>query len=245
VRIAQAQAVYERAPPIFDADLIATEDIFPSGFMLSARESVDSWCYKYVKRALDVTIAPLMIAGFAIPGLLIAVSIVLTSEGPVFYREERIGRAGRPFQIWKFRTMHRNAGGSGHIAVSRPDGKVLQWRMLKSLRDPRITAVGNLLRRWSLDELPQLFNVLSGEMSLIGPRPIVEAEAALYGDLLGFYLASTPGLSGLWQVSGRSNVDYPKRAKLDAMYVQSWSLGADFSILVRTIPAVLGRIGAR
>jgi len=117
--------------------------------------------------------------------------------------------------------------------------------MCKQRRDPRITAVGGFIRRWSLDELPQLLNVIRGEMSLICPRPIVEAEARFYGNLLAFYLAATPGLSGLWQVSGRSNVDYAERAKLDALYVRSWCLEADLDIFFRTIPAVLSRIGAR
>jgi lipopolysaccharide/colanic/teichoic acid biosynthesis glycosyltransferase len=115
----------------------------------------------------------------------------------------------------------------------------------KTLRDPRITTVGRFLRRWSLDELPQVLNVLRGEMSLIGPRPVIEAEVAMYGHLQYYYLAATPGLSGLWQVSGRSNVSFAARADLDASYVQNWSLRADFGILLRTIPAVLGRVGAR
>ena len=116
--------------------------------------------------------------------------------------------------------------------------------MHKHLRDPRITRIGGFLRKWSLDELPQLLNVLMGDMSLIGPRPIVESEMELYGSLISVYTTATPGLSGLWQVSGRSHIDYDKRAKLDAKYVQSWSLGGDLMILLRTIPAVLGRIGA-
>jgi len=116
--------------------------------------------------------------------------------------------------------------------------------MHKHLRDPRITAVGGFLRRWSIDELPQLINVLTGDMSLIGPRPIVEAETVLYGKLISVYMTAIPGLSGLWQVSGRSHIDYDKRAKMDANYVQSWSLSGDFMILLRTIPAVLSRIGA-
>jgi undecaprenyl-phosphate galactose phosphotransferase len=117
--------------------------------------------------------------------------------------------------------------------------------MNKNRRDPRITWIGNIIRRWSLDELPQLFNVIRGEMSLIGPRPIVEAETVFYGNLLAFYLAAKPGLSGLWQVSGRSNVGYADRAELDALYVRTWCLGEDLSILFRTVPAVLSRIGAR
>ena len=116
--------------------------------------------------------------------------------------------------------------------------------MRKGLRDPRITPVGGFLRRWSLDELPQLINVVRGEMSLIGPRPIIYAEAKFYGDQFSHYLAVSPGMSGLWQVSGRSCVDYDKRVVLDKFYVESWSLRFDFSILFRTIPAVLCRNGA-
>jgi lipopolysaccharide/colanic/teichoic acid biosynthesis glycosyltransferase len=116
--------------------------------------------------------------------------------------------------------------------------------MCKQRRDPRITAVGGFLRRWSLDEIPQLLNVLGGEMSLVGPRPIIETEMVLYGELLTYYLAATPGLSGAWQVSGRSEIDYDERARLDALYVSLWSLKSDIGILLRTLPAVVGRIGA-
>jgi lipopolysaccharide/colanic/teichoic acid biosynthesis glycosyltransferase len=186
-----------------------------------------------------------MISLFTIPGIVIACAIVATSSGPVFYREQRIGRSGRLFRIWKFRSMHRNAAQRARIADSQTEAKVLEWRMLKHLRDPRITWVGGFLRKWSLDELPQLLNVLTGDMSLIGPRPIVESEKELYGNLISVYSTATPGLSGLWQVSGRSHIDYEKRAKLDAKYVQSWSLGGDLIILLRTIPAVLSRLGAK
>jgi lipopolysaccharide/colanic/teichoic acid biosynthesis glycosyltransferase len=206
---------------------------------------IESWRYQNVKRAFDILCALTMIAVFAIPGLLIAAAILLTSEGPVFYREERIGRNGSPFQIWKFRSMNRHAPRRASIAGTHPNGSVLQWRMSKHLKDPRITAIGGFLRRWSLDELPQLFNVLHGEMSLVGPRPIVEAETDFYGNLLPFYLAATPGLSGLWQISGRSEVDYAVRTKLDVLYVRSWSLRADLNIFFRTVPAVLSRRGAR
>jgi lipopolysaccharide/colanic/teichoic acid biosynthesis glycosyltransferase len=245
MRKVQTQAVYEYPLSAFEGDSIASEGIFSSDFLLFKANPVDSWRYHYVKRGLDVLCALILIAFFAIPGLLIAAVILLTSEGSAFYREVRIGRDGRLFRIWKFRSMYRNAPRLGSIAGAEQGGKVLQWRMRKHLKDPRITAIGGILRRWSLDELPQLFNVLSGEMSLVGPRPIVEAETGFYGNLLPFYLAATPGLSGLWQVSGRSNVDYAKRAKLDAMYVRSWCLESDLSILFRTIPAVLTRIGAR
>ncbi|MGA2218159.1 MAG: sugar transferase [Terracidiphilus sp.] len=213
--------------------------------MLSSEAPVDSWRYRYIKRAIDIVCSLLMIVVFAVPGLMIAAAIFLTSRGPIFYREQRIGRNGRLFRIWKFRSMHRDAAQRAGIADAQMGNRVLEWRMHKRLRDPRITAVGRILRLWYLDELPQLFNVLLGDMSLIGPRPIVEFETVLYGKLMSVYLTATPGLSGLWQVSGRSHINYEKRAKLDAEYVQTWSLGADLMILLRTIPAVLGRIGAR
>ena len=245
MRTVQAQAVYESSSVTFEGDAIASESAYSPDYLLSAESPLDSWRYRYVKRAFDLLCALIMIAVFALPGLLIAAVILLTSRGPVFYREERIGRDGRPFQIWKFRSMYRHAARRGSIGGWQPSGTVLQWRMRKHLKDPRITQIGGILRRWSLDELPQLFNVLHGEMSLIGPRPVIEAETSQYGNLLPFYLAATPGLSGLWQVSGRSDIDYAVRVKLDATYVRSWSLGTDFSILLRTIPAVLSRRGAR
>ncbi len=185
-----------------------------------------------------------MFAIFLIPGIIIAALIGLTSAHPIFYREERIGRNGVPFRIWKFRSM-RPHGVTRHSQASHSDGTVLRWRIQKHKNDPRITPVGRFLRRWSLDELPQLLNVLRGEMSLIGPRPVVKAETHFYKHLLPFYLAATPGLSGLWQVSGRSDLDYDERARLDATYVKNWSLRNDFKILFRTIPAVLSRVGAR
>ena len=239
----QYQELDEMNVIVQDGDAAASESIYPK-FLLQSDAPVDSWRYRYVKRAIDLACSLIMIGVFAIPGLVIACAVVATSSGPVFYRERRIGRDGRFFRIWKFRSMHKNAAARARIAGSQIDTKVLEWRMHKHLRDPRITRIGGFLRKWSLDELPQLLNVLMGDMSLIGPRPIVESEMELYGSLISVYTTATPGLSGLWQVSGRSHIDYEKRAKLDAKYVQTWSLGNDLMILLRTIPAVLGRIGA-
>ena len=213
-------------------------------FPVTPEIQLPSWRYDVVKRSIDVLASGLLMAIFAVPGICIAIAVLLTSRGPVFYREQRIGRGGRPFRIWKFRSMHRDANKRAQLAEAHSEGKVLEWRMRKHLRDPRITPIGGVLRRWSLDELPQLINVFRGEMSLIGPRPVVASELSFYGDLLPFYFAATPGLSGLWQVSGRSHVDYDDRARLDARYVATWSLTSDFCILCRTFPAVLGRIGA-
>lgn len=221
----------------FDGNAVLSGELYASEFGLPIELRAYSGIWLAFKRAIDLAGSLLMIAAGLIPGLLIAAAVALTSGGPVFYREERIGRGGRPFRIWKFRSMRnvRNAS----------TGNLLQWRVNKKGRDPRITAVGGFLRRWSLDELPQVLNVLRGEMSLVGPRPVVAAEVPFYGHLQHLYLAAKPGLSGLWQVSGRSDVDFARRASLDAYYVRNWSLFSDLRILVRTVPAVLGRVGAR
>jgi len=242
MRRLQGQVVYDE--PLVANESRATVEHIRVSYLLPGQLPLQSWRYRYVKRILDITGALLMIAVFLIPGTLIALAILLTSPYPVFYSEERIGRGGKPFRIWKFRSMrphltpHRVVGGHS-------EGVVLQWRMDKRGHDPRVTAIGRFLRRWSLDEVPQVFNVLRGDMSLIGPRPVVKAETHYYKQLLPFYLAAIPGLSGLWQVSGRSDLDFAERARLDAAYVQNWSLTADLKILLRTIPAVLLRMGAR
>lgn len=240
--------LFEGPVAMIEENVISSENTFPAILPFYTEAPTDSLRYKYVKRIIDLLCALTLILVFALPGLLIAAAILLTSRGPIFYRELRIGRDGRPFRIWKFRSMYTNSEQRARIAEKHADSNasnVLEWRMCKHLQDPRITPIGGILRSWSLDELPQLFNVIRGEMSLVGPRPIVEKETRFYGELLHFYLAAVPGLSGLWQVSGRSHVDYYKRARLDATYVQSWSLRADLMILLRTFPAVLGRVGAR
>lgn len=245
MRGVEIQSAYESSLVTFEREAVAPEGLYSADYTQAEFTPVESWRYRYVKRALDLVLVLILMVVFALPGLLIAAAVLLTSEGPIFYREKRIGRDGLVFRIWKFRSMHRHAVRQRHIGAPQSGGSVLEWRMRKHLDDPRITLIGGVLRRWSLDELPQLINVLRGEMSLIGPRPIVEAETAMYGNLLHFYLAALPGLSGLWQVSGRSDVDYGVRAKLDASYVRTWNLRSDFNILLRTIPAVLSRRGAR
>jgi len=239
MRRSQGQAVYDE-PFVAVHTVESSAQAAPGPYIVPAGLQLDSWQYRYAKRAVDVAGALIMLAAFLVPGVLIALAILITSPYPVFYCEQRIGRNGVPFRIWKFRSMRPHAP---RRAAS--DGVILPWRMDKRRHDPRVTVVGRFLRRWSLDEVPQVFNVLRGDMSLVGPRPIVNAETFYYKHLISFYLAATPGLSGLWQVSGRSDLDYAERARLDAAYVQNWTLAQDFKILLRTIPAVLGRVGAR
>ena len=244
MRRLQGQVVYDEPFVTINENPAVAEGVDSVRCLIPVGLPLESWRYRYVKRMIDVAGALFMLLAFLVPGTLIALAILITSPYPVFYCEERIGRGGVPFRIWKFRSM-RPHGTSHRIAGGLAEGLVLNWRMDKRRHDPRVTTIGRFLRRWSLDEVPQVFNVLRGDMSLIGPRPIVKAETYYYKHLLSFYLAATPGLSGLWQVSGRSDLDYAERSRLDASYVKNWSLSADLKIFLRTIPAVLGRVGAR
>ena len=166
--------LFESSVATIEENVISSENTFSAALPFYAEAPTDSWRYKYVKRFIDLFCALMLILVFALPGLLIAAAILLTSRGPIFYRELRIGRNGRMFRIWKFRSMYANAEQRARIAKEHADSNVLEWRMRKHLQDPRITPIGGILRSWSLDELPQLFNVVLGDMSLIGPRPIIE-----------------------------------------------------------------------
>src|SRR4051812_17353263 len=210
MRRLQGQTVFDEPIDSIHATS-AAEFAVSAPFVIPAGLPLESWHYRYVKRAVDIVGALFMLAVCLVPGIVIALAILLTSPYPVFYSEERIGRHAVPFRIWKFRSMRPHVS---HRGQNEP--VVLEWRMDKRRHDPRITLVGRFLRRWSLDEVPQIFNILCGDMSLIGPRPIVKAETYYYKHLLAFYLAATPGLSGLWQVSGRSDLNYAERARLDA-----------------------------
>lgn len=201
--------------------------------------------YAFGKRAFDLLLAVLILPPVALVLLLIAAVIVVSSGWPVFYRQRRVGRGGREFYIWKFRTMRIHGDRILREHLKRNAAARLEWQHTHKLRnDPRITRVGKLLRKTSLDELPQILNVLSGDMSFVGPRPIVEAETAKYADRLSFYLAAVPGITGLWQVSGRCNVSYSTRVILDETYVRKWSLLRDLLILLKTPKAVFCRHGA-
>jgi Undecaprenyl-phosphate galactose phosphotransferase WbaP len=176
---------------------------------------------------------------------LIACLIKLDSPGPVFYGQTRIGQNGRPFKAWKFRSMVRDAEQNLNEYLARHPELKEKWEKDQKLQnDPRITRIGRFLRQTSLDELPQLWNILRGEMSLVGPRPIVEDEVWRYGDKFDIFTKVTPGLTGLWQVSGRNNLPYEERVNLDAYYVRNWSVWLDIYILIRTIWVVVSGEGA-
>jgi exopolysaccharide biosynthesis polyprenyl glycosylphosphotransferase len=194
-----------------------------------------------VKRAFDL-LAGAVLTVIALPLIgLLAVAIKLDSRGPVFFTQERMGRGGREFRIFKLRSMHLDAE---QLRYDLADQNEYSGPMFKIRSDPRLTRVGAVLRKWSLDEVPQLFNVLRGEMSLVGPRPLWVDEAARCRGWTKKRLDITPGITGLWQVTGRNDVPFDEMVKLDYMYVTGWTLGWDIKLLLETIPAVLGRRGA-
>ncbi len=194
---------------------------------------------RMLKRAMDVVIATALLVLVAPLMLVIALAVKLTSSGPVFHRQERIGRGGQRFKIYKFRTMVKDAELKGHELAQQSAHPV--WLLLD--HDPRVTRVGRLLRHTSLDELPQLWNVLRGDMSLVGPRPMppdVDEHISGWGRRR---LDLTPGITGLWQVLGRTNIPFEEMVKLDYLYLTNWSLWQDIRLLIHTLPAVLGRRG--
>ncbi len=214
--------------------------------MLRVRDNLARPGPRIFKRLFDLAVVLLLIV-FLSPFLaFVALWIRMGDGGPAIYAQERIGRGGRVFRCLKFRSMVVDADARlAEYLLVHPEMKEEYERTFKLKNDPRITAVGHFLRRTSLDELPQLFNVLRGEMSLVGPRPVTQRELAeYYGDIAGLYLQVRPGISGLWQVSGRSDTTYSERIYLDSWYVKNWSLWYDIVILLRTITVVFHRQGA-
>lgn len=177
--------------------------------------------------------------------VVISILIVLDSRGGVIYRQTRIGKGGRRFKAYKFRTMVLNADQILQQYLDESPQLKAEWLATHKLKDdPRVTRVGAILRKLSLDELPQFWNIIIGDMSLIGPRPIVDAEIERYGRCFELYIQARPGLTGLWQVSGRSDTSYKQRIELDEYYLLNRSFKLDIQILIKTVYVVLGRKGA-
>lgn len=208
------------------------------------QQNLAKWSSRILKRAFDI-FGSLAIIIVLSPLLLYISRKVKKDGGPALYGHERIGKGGVPFKCLKFRSMVINSKEVlTALLESDPESKKEWDETFKLKNDPRITKIGGVLRRTSLDELPQLFNVLKGEMSLVGPRPIITAELERYNEEVEYYLLSKPGMTGLWQVSGRSDVDYETRVYLDAWYVKNWSMWNDIAILFKTISVVLRKDGA-
>lgn len=223
-------------------DSQATAEAFET---ISADFPIASFRYRALKPLLDLLIVFLVLP-VALPlGIFLAALIRVTSKGSVLFRHRRIGRFQQPLYVWKFRTMYED---SEHLLEqhldSSPDARQ-EWTRTQKLRDdPRITPIGRLLRKTSLDEIPQLLNVLAGDMSIVGPRPIVDEERPKYGKYFPTYTCALPGITGLWQVSGRCDIDYPERVLLDVQYVERWSFWMELKILFKTIRVIFESKGA-
>lgn len=199
--------------------------------------------YFFIKRAFDVVISFLAIILLLPLFVIIGILIKIDSKGPVFFLHKRIGKNGKKIKIYKFRTMVKNA----EELMSRfsPEQKREFEENYKLDNDFRITRVGNILRKTSLDELPQLLNILKGDMSIVGPRPLVEKELEKYGDEKEKFLSVTPGLTGNWACNGRSNIEYPERIKLELDYIDNCSIWLDIKIILKTVISVFKKEGAK
>jgi len=232
-------------PPVFEVPGVSPVVVWKRGQPLVELAGQTLRAQQFlVKRALDVAGAALGLVLLSPVFAVLAIVIKLDSKGAVFFTQRRAGIGGRPFRMWKLRTMRDGADGLKEaLAHLNHSGDP---RLFKILEDPRVTGVGGWLRRWSLDELPQLWNVLKGEMSLVGPRPFFESDLEYYEIHHFGRLGAKPGITGLWQVSGRSDiVDFEEVVAMDTKYVRNWSLLLDLAILARTIPALVRRRGAR
>jgi Undecaprenyl-phosphate galactose phosphotransferase WbaP len=213
-----------------------------SGYELAKRQPLG--VERFMKDLMDRAGAVAALVLFS-PVFLYLIWKIRQDGGPAFYGHTRVGKNGKPFKCWKFRSMVMNSQEIlKELLEKDPAAREEFEQTFKLKNDPRITKVGHFLRKSSLDEIPQLFNVLCGEMSLVGPRPVVEAERSYYADKFSYYTSVKPGITGLWQISGRSDTGYPLRVQLDSNYVKEWSLWNDIIILFKTVHVVLTRKGA-
>jgi len=229
--------------PVINGELISS--IHHKGMAFYIKNNLLSPIDQWLKRVFDIFIA-LSALILTSPFLIWLYCIVyIATKGHPIFSHERIGFGGRKFKVYKFRTMFIDADERLELLLESCRESKEEWEKDFKLKyDPRVTKIGNFLRKTSLDELPQLINVLKGEMSLVGPRPIVEKEVQKYGEYFEYFTAVTPGITGLWQVSGRNDIDYDERVQLDVWYVRNWSIELDMQILIKTVLVVLGRKGS-
>ncbi|AEK57433.1 undecaprenyl-phosphate galactose phosphotransferase WbaP [Acidithiobacillus caldus] len=236
------------APPLRGLPIFGLETLHffsHEVFMLRSRDNLARPGPRFIKRAFDLVASGILVLLLSPILILLSWWIRRADGDPIFFVQERVGRGGRPFSCYKFRSMVPNAEShlQGYLAA-HPSMRAEYERNFKLRDDPRVTTIGRFLRRTSLDELPQLFNVLKGEMSLVGPRPLLSRELDRYGEGIHLYYQVRPGMTGLWQTSGRSETTFAERASLDTWYVKNWSFWYDLVILLRTVRVVLLRDGA-
>ena len=229
--------------PLLNGELI--NSIHHKGMAFYVRNNLLSPVDKYMKNIFDYFMALFLIILFS-PLLILLYSVVYSStNGHPLFKHRRIGLNGKKFNVYKFRTMYIDADKKLEELLEECEESRKEWEKEFKLKDdPRITKIGRFLRKTSLDELPQLINVLQGKMSLIGPRPIIDQEVVKYGEYFDYFTAVKPGITGLWQVSGRNDIDYDERVQLDVWYVRNWSINLDIQILLKTVLVVIGRKGS-
>ncbi|MBF0517501.1 MAG: exopolysaccharide biosynthesis polyprenyl glycosylphosphotransferase, partial [Nitrospirae bacterium] len=236
-------------PNLYGIALLNTELLhlfYEEIFLLKVKNNLKSTSNRIIKRAFDLTVGIVLLPFLLLLMAVIGIITKLTSPGPVIYKQQRIGIGGRSFNCYKFRTMVEDSERIlNELLQSNRDMKDEWDRHWKLSNDPRITPIGMFLRKTSLDELPQIINVLKGEMSLVGPRPYLQREMYAIADDIEDITKVPPGITGLWQVSGRSSTTYEHRIRLDIWYMMNWSLGLDLYILLRTIKVVLFMKGVR
>ena len=228
---------------IINGDLISS--IHHKGMAFYIRNNLLSPLDQIIKRGFDICVALIGLILLS-PFLVWLYGLVYTAtKGHPIFSHERIGFRGRKFKVFKFRTMYLDADERLELLLESCDESKEEWEKdFKLKNDPRVTKIGKFLRKTSLDELPQLINVLKGEMALVGPRPITQEEVKKYGEYFEYFTAVRPGVTGLWQVSGRNDIDYSERVQLDVWYVRNWSIELDIQILLKTVLVVLGRKGS-
>ena len=231
-----------RGVPLYGTDMAY---IFSHEVMiLRVQNNLAKRTSRFLKRAFDI-VGALSIILMLMPALLVLGFLVGRDGGPPIYGHERVGMNGRKFKCLKFRSMVINSKEVLEEVLRTDPIARAEWdKDFKLKNDPRITKVGHFIRKTSLDELPQLWNVVRGDMSLVGPRPVIEDELCRYAGDVDYYLMAKPGMTGLWQVSGRNDVDYETRVYFDSWYVKNWSLWNDIAILFKTVGVVLKRDGA-
>lgn len=199
----------------------------------------------FAKRFIDFVLLAIAAIPTLLVTLIVSIAIKITSPGPIFYGHKRIGKNGKEIKVWKFRSMVTNSQEILEKILAEDEERRIEWEKDRKFKDdPRITKIGKILRNTSLDELPQLWNILKGDMSFIGPRPVTYDELEKYGKYVDFVLSAKPGLSGMWQISGRSDTGYEERILLDMYYIQNWTIWLDIWIIIKTIWVVIKRKGA-
>lgn len=229
--------------PIINGELISS--IYHKGMAFYIKNNLLSVVDRTTKIIFDYILSILLITLFIPILFLLFVVVTIDTKGSPLFTHRRLGQRGEEFNVWKFRTMYVDAHERLENILETCEESKSEWeKNFKLKNDPRVTPIGRFLRKTSLDELPQLINVLKGEMSLVGPRPIIKDEVAKYGDFYDYFTAVKPGITGLWQVSGRNDINYEERVQLDVWYVRNWSIQLDLEILIKTVLVVLMRKGS-